>query len=240
MNSFFDLYENYIINSVATDNRKILSFYLNFVSLGIKAAKNKNISTQVKIKKFDLLYRQIFKPCKLKNNLISQLQADFIKENISLSLLSDMVKAFKQLSMINRNSDLNEIMYTNQLFVSPMTRILMVLNNLDMSVYVPFAALIMCAMLLAQGQDNNTKNRRFYFSKIKGFYKEAKILPLVITNSKFRFKVWCYIKALDMLLTKYKNKNNLKLSNLDLIRIIFYAGIKWFFVGVKTLRIKGD
>ena len=71
MDSFFVIYKDYILKSVPKNQVYIMQCYLDFIILGIKAATNPKISTQTKLKKFDLLYRQIFKSCAIKNNLIT-------------------------------------------------------------------------------------------------------------------------------------------------------------------------
>jgi hypothetical protein len=213
--------------------------YLEFIKLGIKNALNQKIKTDVKLKKFDLLYRQIFKNCALKNNIMYNLQTEFVKENISLSLLSDIVKALKQLSVKTDENDWNNKIYCYQLFVSPLARMIIVLNDLNMSVYMPFTSLLMCAMLISDIMNNKIKQRRFYVSKINGFLKEAKIMPLVIKNKIFRFKAWYVLTMLEQLTKKIIKKRKLSLSNFDFIKILFYASLKWIFVRVKTLNLKG-
>ena len=76
----FALFEKYIIKSVPKSQQNIILLYLRFAKLGIKSAQNEQISSDIRLKKFDLLYRQIFKPCALKNNLIAKLQQAFINE----------------------------------------------------------------------------------------------------------------------------------------------------------------
>ena len=56
MDSFFVIYKDYILKSVPKNQVYIMQCYLDFIILGIKAATNPKISTQTKLKKFDLLY----------------------------------------------------------------------------------------------------------------------------------------------------------------------------------------
>ena len=222
---------------VPDENKCILRDYMHFIELGIEGALNENVKPEIRLKKFDLLYRQIFKKCKFKNGLLSRLQQTFVNENISLSLLSDMVNFFKCLSEQTPKDTWNKKIYCNQMFISPFSRMVMLLNNLNVSVYMPFASLLMCVMLISEVQSKNIKHRRFYLSKIKGFLKDAKVLPLIIENSAFRFKMWYLLKILEVLIKKYKNKKELKLSFVDLIKILFYAVFKWIFTKVKTLNV---
>ena len=123
MDNFFALFEQYIIKSVPKSQQNIILLYLYFAKLGIKSAQNEQIKPEIRLKKFALLYQQIFKPCALKNNLIAKLQQAFIKENISLSLLSDMVTSFKKLVLQKDNN-----LHFMQLFTSSIARMIMVLN----------------------------------------------------------------------------------------------------------------
>lgn len=231
--------EKYIIKSVSKQKRYIISCYLDFIKLGLQSALNEKLSFDIKQKKFDLLYKQIFKNCVLKNNIIAKLQSIFVSENISLSLLSDMIKAFKQISDCNHDLNWSTKLYSNQLLISPLVRMLIVLNELNYSVYMPFASLMMCVVLVSDVRSKKIKHRRFYLSKIKGFLKDGKILPLVVKNKAFRFKVWCIVIALDIMVLKFERKEKVCLSKFDLIKILFYASVKWIFTKVRTLQIKG-
>ena len=237
MDRFIFLCKQYMGLFVPDESKCILRDYVYFIELGVKGALNEKVKPEVKLKKFDLLYRQIFKKCKFKNGLLARLQQIFVKENISLSLLSDMVNFFKCLSEQTSKDTWNKKIYCNQMFISPFSRMVMLLNNLNVSVYMPFASLVMCVMLISEVQSKNIKHRRFYLSKIKGFLKDAKVLPLVIENRAFRFKMWYLLKVLEVLIKKYKNKKELKLSFVDLAKILFYAVFKWTFTKVKTLNV---
>ena len=94
-------------------------------------------------------------------------------------------------------------------------------------------------MLISDIMNNKIKQRRFYVSKINGFLKDAKIMPLIIKNRTFRFKTWCFLTMLEQLAKKIIKKRKLSLSNFDFIKILFYASLKWLFVRVKTLDLKG-
>ncbi len=237
MDRFIFLCKQYMGLFVPAESKYILRDYVYFIELGVKGALNEKIKPEVRLKKFDLLYRQIFKKCKLKNGVLARLQQAFVKENISLSLLSDMVNFFKCLSEQTPNDTWNKKIYCNQMFISPFSRMIILLNNLNVSVYMPFASLVMCTVLISEVQSKNIKHRRFYLSKIKGFLKDAKVLPLVIKNNMFRFKIWYLLKAHEIIIKKYQNKKELKLSFVDLVKILLYAVFKWTFTKVKTLNV---
>lgn len=227
MDNFFALFEQYIIKSVPKSQQNIILLYLCFAKLGIKSAQNEQIKPEIRLKKFALLYQQIFKPCALKNNLIAKLQQAFIKENISLSLLSDMVTSFKKLVLQKDNN-----LHFMQLFTSSIARMIMVLNNLNVSVYMPFTSLTMCAALISFN-DKNQLNR------LCGFLKDAQILPMLIRNTKLRFKVCYFVKLLNIYIDKIKRKEPLNLTKIDLIKILVYALLKCLFTRVRTLNVKG-
>ena len=86
MDRFIFLCKQYMGLFVPDESKYILRDYVYFIELGVKGALNEKIKPEVRLKKFDLLYRQIFKKCKLKNGLLARLQQIFVKENISLSL----------------------------------------------------------------------------------------------------------------------------------------------------------
>ena len=238
MDSFFVIYKDYILKSVPKNQVYIMQCYLDFIILGIKAATNPKISTQTKLKKFDLLYRQIFKSCAIKNNLITKLQQNFIKENISLSLISDMINALKQLALQEQPDGKTQI-YIMQLFINPLARMIMVLNNLNMSIYMPFISLLMGGGVISLFQTGKVSDRRFYTSKLNGFIKDGQILPMLIKNKCFKFKICFFVMMINSYAQKIKRKEQLKLTIIDSSKILMYACAKWLFTRVKTLNLKG-
>lgn len=234
MDSFLKNYKNTIYKAVPKKYLYFIKDYIYFVELGLKASENMNIKPEIKLKKFDLLYRQIFKNCALKNNLISKLQNKFIEENISLSLLSDMINIFKYKvtdSHFTNSASLNNY---RQNFASVYARLIMTLNDLSPSVYIPLVSAIMCTIIITQEKNSNNNIER-----LDGLLRDAKILPLIIKNNSFRFKSWYFIETLEILTTKYKQGLSLKISNFNLIKIFVYASFKWLFVRVKTLKNRG-
>ena len=155
MDSFLKNYKNTIYKAVPKKYLSFIKDYIYFVELGLKASENMNIKPEIKLKKFDLLYRQIFKNCALKNNLISKLQNKFIEENISLSLLSDMINIFKYKvtdSHFTNSASLNNY---RQNFASVYARLIMTLNDLSPSVYIPLVSAIMCTIIITQEKNSN-------------------------------------------------------------------------------------
>lgn len=234
MDSFLKNYKNFIYKSVPKKHAHIMADYVYFVELGLKLTNNQQITPAVKSKKFDLLYKQLFKNCTLKNNVISRLQTSFINENISLSLLSDMINIFK-LKATNNLLE-NKTLFNNyqQTFASNFSRFVMVLNDLSPSVYIPLTSAVMCCLIISTNEDikNNVE-------RLDGLLKDAKILPLIVQNKLFRFKAIYFIKTLEVLIAKYRQGLPLKISNFNLIKNFIYASFKWFFVRVKTLKNKG-
>ena len=233
MDSFLKNYKNIIYKSVPKKHLNIVSDYVCFVELCLKLANNQKITESVKLKKFDLLHRQIFKNCSLKNNLICRLQKAFIAENISLSLLSDMINIVKQKA--SQNLFENTTFYNNyqQNFASNLARFIMVLNDLTPSVYIPLVSVVLCSIILADTTKNVSSER------INGLLKDAKLLPLIVKNKGFRLKAWCFIEALEIFTYKHSKNLKLKISNFDLIKIFTCASFKWLFVRVKTLKSRG-
>ena len=248
MDKFFYQCKNHITKLVPNKNKELITCYLNFVSLGFKVINNDNLKSEIKLKKFDLLYRQIFKNCSLKGNVIYKLQKYFIAENISLSLLSDIIKALKELSLKEQYQTWNKFIYCSQLFLSPIVRMIMVLNNLNASVYMPFMSVMMSWLMLETGEYkkieefqnySKLKYHLFYTDKIRGFLKEGKVSLQVVSNKVFRYKLCYLVSMLDVILEKFFKREKLKLSIVDLNKILFYSTLKWLFTRVKTLKIEG-
>lgn len=234
MDSFLENYKIFIYKSVPKKYSSLIADYINFTELGFKAAKNKKIKAEIKLKKFDLLYRQIFKNCVLKNNVISKLQNQFVEENISLSLLSDMINIFKYKVTESQFANSAILNKHRQNFASVYARLIMTLNDLSPSVYIPLVSNIMCAITITQ-----EKNSKHNIEKITGLLKDAKILPTIVSNKVFRFKLLYFIEILEIFVSKYKKNLPLKISNFNLIKSFVYASFKWFFTKVRTLNNKG-
>ena len=248
MDEFFCRYKKLILESVSHKNKEIMTYYVSFINLGLKAVKSDKVTPEIKVKKFDLLYRQIFKRCAIKDNIISKLQESFITDNISLSLLSDMVKSFKDLVLGEQYKSWNRFVYSSQLFLSPLVRIIIVLNDLNMSVYIPFMSMMMC-FLLVENYDVNkieelqnlsgTKYSNLYAEKLSGFLREGQVLPQIVKNKIFRFKALCMLGILNVMFEKKSKKERMILSNIDLGKILLYDSVRWLFTRVKTIKIKG-
>ena len=154
----------------------------------------------------------------------------------------------KDLSLKEQYKSCNRFVHTNQLFFSPFVRMIMVLNELDASVYMPFMSMMMCLSLLEDYNGKKIEELRdlsekeyygLYKDKIMGFFKEAKILSQVVANRSFRFKILYIEGLLNVMMEKFSRKEKLIFSNVDLSKILFYAVVKWLFTRVKTLKIKG-
>ena len=239
MDKFLASYKNYLLKSVPENKKYLMQCYIDFILLAVKSAYNKQIKYQIKIKKFDLLYRQIFKNCIFKNNIIHKLQQQFVKENISLSLMTDIIKACKYSADDSYGQDNKHRIYCMEMFVGPLARFIMVLNNLNMSVYIPFVALMMGAALVSMYQHNNITDRKFYTNKLNGFLKDAKILPMLIQNRILRFKICYFLMLSDAYIGKIKRKEQLKITIIDLVKILLYALTIWLFTRVRTLNVRG-
>ena len=96
---------------------------------------------EVKLKNLELLEKALRKDFPLKNSLIANLQNSFIKENLSLYLLLDMLYAWRYLARGVCPKSEEQLSELVNLSISTFARLIMALYDENPSTYFPLTSL---------------------------------------------------------------------------------------------------
>lgn len=233
------------------EHKSLVINYMRFFEMGLKMAVNEKLLPDTRIKKIRLLQKSIYRPCPLKNNLLKYLQNSFVEQNLSLSLLSDLCQFFIIRASYDDFKTWKQMVDCFQSEVSPIVRLLMVLNNLSPSVYLPFTSMGVSTLLMCNYVNENHSKpqdleylnlddyKKFYMENIKGLFKSAQILPQVVYDPWVRLKI-CIVIAENKVLFKKINKNKKSFfSMIDYVKAMIYGTFKWVFIRTKSLNTKG-
>ena len=205
--------------------------------LASRGLKLKNITPRT----FNLLYKAVSHHWS-EQRLLGYLQQQFIKENLSLSLLLEPIDGFDWLAK-NRYplkfSGSSPIMLQ---IISPLARFIAALNNQHPPFYQPFSNLI-CAFLTLYVLNTPSLEKTLKASGITVdkenlnqtlplLFAEAKQILLVTKGLVFRCKIGMYLGFCRRLIEKNQKKNKKKIDFLDYFNSFLYG--LWY-----TLTIKG-
>ena len=176
--------------------RHLFLCYLKYIELLAKRAlKLKKTSS----KNFIFLQKAVFRNWKT-NSLLGELQKEFIKENISLSLLSEPIEGFSWIYDNRYELDFNKATPMFLQIISPISRLITDLNNETPLLYHPLSNLI--------------------FSYFSLYLEENLNLIKIFKNNKINFNS----KDIDKHLSNITSILNLKMHFNFKLKIIFFVG----------------
>ena len=218
---------------VPKQNRSLMLAYLKWLSLLAQRGLHLKPSSD---KIFNQLYRAVSRTWNPKTNL-GYLQQEFIKENLSLSLLLEPLQGFEWLSKNRYPLTFTGSSPIMLQVVAPFARFVAVLNGQHPPFYQPFANLI-CAYLgiylQAMPQVTEWLNQaRFKLNEnmpasLSLLQHEAKQILPVTYHLSFKFKIAFYLGLCHVLLQK---KSSLPTNFLDYINAILYG--LWYMVTIR-------
>ena len=196
-------------------------------------------------KTFNLLYRAVSRPWSEKT-LLGYLQQEFIKENLSLSLLLEPLDGFEWLSKNRYPLALSVSSPILLQIITPFARLIATINRQHPPFYQPFANLI-CAFLWLYitempeqvGYLNKagiTLNKEKMTSDLPLLHKEAlQILP-VIKGIFYRIKIAFYLGLCKDLIKKRGRKMNNFYKIFIFVNAILYG--LWYVFAIRRKSIK--
>jgi hypothetical protein len=224
-------------------NQGLLVTYLRWIKLlAVRGLHLKYTST----KSFNLLYRAVSHHWS-KKRILGFLQQEFIKENLSLSLLLEPLDGFEWLSK-NRYplifSSSSPILLQ---IMTPFARFVSVLNHQHPPFYQPFANLVsaymslyilskpeMKTLLLRAGVDFDEQK---ITADLPLLHQEAKRVLPVINGNIFRLKIAFYL-GLCRVMIKNNEKNIQKLNFLSYVNAFLYG--LWYIVTTRNKAIRSN
>ena len=213
---------------IPKNNRPLVKAYIRWLLLLSKRGLNLKPSSD---KIFNELYRAVSRTWNAKTTL-GFLQQEFIKENLSLSLLLEPLQGFEWLSKHRYPLTFTGSSPLMLQIISPMARLIAALNHQHPPFYQPFANLI-CAYLglYLQNMPELTDllhQSRFSLDEnmpqsLPLLQNEAKQILPVTYNLAFKLKIAFYLGLCQVLLQK---KSHQKTNFLDYVNAILY-GLKY-------------
>jgi hypothetical protein len=230
---------------IPNEKQKLWELYLSFLYAETKRFGFDKTQAKVKEDKLRLLEKALRRDVSGKNNIIAKLQSEFIKENLSLSLLTDWLVVWRYTAILEPPLNEKRISDIIGAAASPLARMIMALNNENPSIYLPFSSLISAILFLYILRENKPilKGCKWKLSqqrsKLKGWLKNAGVLLNVVSSLKLKFKVALLLNRLNIYGQAFQNNKQCEIGILDEIKIFLYS--IWQFVTVrhKSVIIRG-
>lgn len=230
-----------IVKLTAKKYRPLIYDYLAFLQLGQHHFANRKITSDTRLEKLRLLEKILHRRSPFNSGLIFRLQQNFLKENISVTLLLEPLSAWRYTAadkMPDSGAQLSELL--NRL-LAPAARLFLVLDNENPCTYLPLTSLfIMLSLLEMCGKNSEylTKakmSKRQKESRLKGLYKSASVLLQLIKNKRLKFKLALLLNTAKFQLSAFQNNKQQKLSILDYTLIFLYS--LWQFATIKRKSV---
>ncbi len=226
--------------------QKDKDFFIKYIQYLRLLAKRGLKEKKLHRKSFNYLYRAIGERQWSSANILGYLQKEFIGRNLSLSLLLEPLDGFEWVSKNLYPLELSEASPIFLQIISPITRMIAVLNNQTPPFYQPFSALIFSYISLyveeyqglkdiLQKNDIQVNDKRIRQQLVKG-ENEYKELLSVTRGIRFRLKIGFFIGLNIRLIKKIPQKMNF------LIYVNSFLYGLWYIISTKnktnTMKIK--
>ena len=227
---------------VKKEHYPLIDDYFCYLKTGWKHYAKTEVSSEVKLKKLELLEKALRKDFPLKNSLIANLQNSFIKENLSLYLLLDMLYAWRYLARGVCPKSEEQLSELVNLSISPFARLITALYDENPSTYFPLTSLFSVLFLLEEFQKKSTivnqvkLSKRQKVSKLKGLMKNSAVILSLINSKRLKFRLAQCLNTAKILIQKFENNEQVKISILDNIIIFLYSTTQFVSVRHKPLE----
>ena len=236
---------DFLISLIPEKKRGLWSDYLKFADMGSSRFVYEEGKESIKEEKLRLLEKAMRREIKNSANILACLQQEFIKENLSISLLTDWLTVWKYTSVLK--SPLNEKQISDIIgyIVSPLTRMIVALNDENPSIYLPFAAFVSATVFLRMTEEKSEllkggkwslKQRK---SKLKGWLKNSRVLLSVVGSKRLKFRLAMLLNRVRLYESAFLNNKQCNIGMLDEIKIFLYSIWQFITVRHKSVTIKG-
>ena len=218
-------------------NQPLIKAYLKWLQLLAKRGLNLKPASD---KIFNELYRAVHREWNAQT-LLGFLQQEFIKENLSLSLLLEPLQGFQWLSKNRYPLTFTGSSPLMLQIISPLARLIAALNHQHPPFYQPFANL-MCAYLGLYLQNMPELTELLHQSRFSLNANMPQTLPLLQNEAKrilpvtynftFKLKIAFYLGLCQRLIQK---KSSQKTNFLDYVNAILYG--LWYSLTVKGKKL---
>ncbi len=234
-----------IAKLAAKKYQPLIGDYLAFLQLGQQHFGNKQVSSDIRTEKLKLLEKALRRPSPFQNGLIFRLQQNFLKENISISLLLEPLSAWRYAAADKIPASGPQVSELLNRLLSPAARLFLVLDNENPSTYLPLTSLFIMLFLLEIFKDNPDfikkakMSRRQKESRLKGLHKSAAVLLQLVKSKRLKFKLALLLNIAEFQLAAFQNNKQQKPSFLDCSLIFLYSTAQFFFIKRKSVNNKG-
>ena len=214
-------------------NHPLMMAYLKWMILLAKRGLHLKPATEAQ---FNRIYRAVNRTWN-KRNTLGYLQQEFIKENLSLSLLLEPLQGFEWLSKNRYPLTFTGSSPIMLQIVAPFARFVAALNNQHPPFYQPFANLV-CAYLGIYLQAMPTLLNMLTVARFTINTNMPASLPLLLQEAKqilpvtyylsFKLKIAFYLGLCNILLQK---KSSYKTNFLDYVNAILYG--LWYIITIR-------
>ena len=224
---------------VAPQYQELLLLYMKWIKLlALRGFHQKNVTQ----KTFNYLYRAVSRSWNEKF-LLGQLQAIFIKENLSLSLLLEPLDGFEWLSKNRYHLSFSASSPIMLQIVAPITRLVAALNNEHPPFYQPFSSLV-CTYLsiylintpelinILSIADISVNKEKLQQELPLRFLESKQVLPTA-HKLKFKLKMSFYLRLCHILISSNPKH---KINFFDCVNA-FLGGL-WYILTIRGKNIK--
>lgn len=236
---------DFLISLIPSKKRGLWRDYLKFANVGNSRFVYEEGKENIKEEKLRLLEKAMRREVNNPVNILARLQREFIKENLSISLLIDWLTVWKYTATLNPPLNEKQVSDIIGYIVSPLTRMILVLNDENPSIYLPFAALISAALFLQMTKEKNEllkggkwslKQRR---SKLKGWLKNSRVLLSVVSSKRLKFRLAMLLNRIRLYESAFLNNKQCDIGMLDEMKIFLYSIWQFMTIRHKSVTTKG-
>lgn len=230
---------SHYIDLVTQEDRALFIAYIKwFYLLSKRGLKIKNTN-------FKYLYKSISKEWS-KNRLLGYLQQEFIKRNMSLSLLLEPIEGFDWLSKNRYQLSFSTMGAMMLQVIAPFSRFIAVTNNQKPPFYQPFSNLLFIYVALYTANMPNIsllfKNNsidvdtKVLNEQLTRLHNEAKQVLSVTYGLKSKIKI-AYLLGLSLvLIKKHQQPQKNKIEKMDYVNSFLYG--LWYMLKIRA-KTKG-
>ncbi len=234
--------ETPLLPLLSAQHRPLLRLYLRYLQLGWQHFSAARKSATVKQEEIRLLEKAIRRDFSWSANFLAQLQKQFVVANLSPTLLTEPLVAWRYLATATSPLSEAQISEIISLLTAPLSRLLLALNNENPATYLPLQSLLQGRMwhtLIAQKSPllQGVKFKKAaQKNKIINLIKHAEVVLALVDSRRLKF---CLARLFTQSLWLVKNNKQPPYHRLDQCQYFLYSIILFLTVRHRTISRKG-
>lgn len=236
---------NLLKSLIKKDDRTLWSDYIRLFLLGCEHFSYEMGKEDIKNEKTRLLEKAIRRNFMISGNLLCRLQKEFIDNNLSISMILDLIAAWKYIALLSPPLNEKQVSDIIGYIASPISRMIIALNNENPSIYLSVTSLVSAVIFLQFNDDNlsfiktsrwSVKQKR---SKLKGWLKNSYVLLSIVRSLRLKFKIAQVLNRLVLYEMAFQNNKQYATSFLDETKIFLYSIFQSVTVRRRSITVKG-